>query len=66
MCLIAWILLIISNSVMSDCCLMADNHDLISLKLFELTVERTPEELENEQEVTIPSVDYREIPGNKR
>ncbi|TSR04290.1 VIP36-like protein [Bagarius yarrelli] len=41
---------------------LSDNHDLISLKLFELTVERTPEELENEQEITIPSVDYREIP----
>ncbi|KAK3514756.1 hypothetical protein QTP70_029801 [Hemibagrus guttatus] len=41
---------------------LSDNHDLISLKLFELTVERTPEELENEEEVTIPSVDYREIP----
>ncbi|XP_026997901.1 lectin, mannose-binding 2-like b isoform X1 [Tachysurus fulvidraco] len=41
---------------------LSDNHDLISLKLFELTVERTPEELENEQEVKIPSVDYREIP----
>lgn len=49
---------------MSDCCLITDNHDLISFKLFELTVERTPEELENEQEVTIPSVDYREPPGN--
>ncbi|XP_026882982.2 lectin, mannose-binding 2-like b [Electrophorus electricus] len=41
---------------------LSDNHDLISLKLFELTVERSPEEMENEQEVTIPSVDYREVP----
>ncbi|KAI5091320.1 lectin, mannose-binding 2-like b precursor [Silurus meridionalis] len=41
---------------------LSDNHDLISLKLFELTVERTLEELENEQEVTVPSVDHREIP----
>ncbi|XP_076855256.1 lectin, mannose-binding 2-like b [Brachyhypopomus gauderio] len=41
---------------------LSDNHDLISFKLYELTVERTPEELENEQEVTIPSVDYRELP----
>lgn len=35
-----------------------DNHDIISMKLYQLTVERTPEEeKEEEEEVTIPSVD---------
>ncbi|XP_062873713.1 lectin, mannose-binding 2-like b isoform X2 [Trichomycterus rosablanca] len=41
---------------------LSDHHDLISMKLFELTVDRTPKELENEDEVLIPSVDYREVP----
>ena len=33
-----------------------DNHDLISMKLYQLTVERTLEE-EQEEEVRVPSVD---------
>ncbi|XP_044052070.1 lectin, mannose-binding 2-like b [Siniperca chuatsi] len=35
---------------------LSDNHDIISMKLYQLTVEKTPEE-EEEEEVTIPSVD---------
>lgn len=36
-----------------------DNHDIISMKLYQLTVETTPEE-EEEEEVTIPRVDDME------
>ncbi|XP_042344962.1 VIP36-like protein [Plectropomus leopardus] len=36
---------------------LSDNHDIISMKLYQLTVVRTPEEEEEEEEVTIPSVD---------
>ncbi|XP_034398032.1 lectin, mannose-binding 2-like b isoform X2 [Cyclopterus lumpus] len=40
---------------------LSDNHDLISMKLFQLTVERTPEEEEDDkEEVTIPTVDNME------
>ncbi|XP_068559420.1 lectin, mannose-binding 2-like b isoform X2 [Cebidichthys violaceus] len=41
---------------------LSDNHDLISMKLYQLTVERTPgeEEEEEEEEVTIPRVDNME------
>lgn len=41
---------------------LSDNHDLISMKLYQLTVERTPEEVEEEdkEEVTIPKVDNME------
>ncbi|KAE8291566.1 VIP36-like protein Lectin mannose-binding 2-like [Larimichthys crocea] len=35
---------------------LSDNHDIISMKLYELTVQRAAEE-EEEEEVTIPSVD---------
>ncbi|KAM7018844.1 lectin, mannose-binding 2-like b isoform 1-T1 [Tautogolabrus adspersus] len=38
---------------------LSDNHDIISMKLYQLTVERAPEE-EEEEEVTIPSVDNME------
>lgn len=37
-----------------------DNHDIISMKLYQLTVYRTTEEEEEEEEVTIPSVDNME------
>lgn len=38
-----------------------DNHDIISMKLYQLTVEKTPEEEEEEEEeVTIPRVDNME------
>lgn len=41
-----------------------DNHDLVSFKLYELTVERSPEEEEEDQlEITLPSVDYRVDPN---
>ncbi|XP_041642407.1 lectin, mannose-binding 2-like b [Cheilinus undulatus] len=36
---------------------LSDNHDIISMKLYQLTVERTPEEDAEEEEVSIPSVD---------
>lgn len=36
-----------------------DNHDIISMKLYQLAVERTAEE-EEEEEVTIPRVDNME------
>ncbi|KAK7164455.1 hypothetical protein R3I94_002992 [Phoxinus phoxinus] len=42
---------------------LSDNHDVISLKLYELTVERSPEEEEEQQEITLPSVDYRADPN---
>ncbi|XP_046903954.1 lectin, mannose-binding 2-like b [Hypomesus transpacificus] len=42
-----------ASSVTGD---LSDNHDLISMKLYQLTVERTLEE-EQEEEVTVPSVD---------
>lgn len=40
-----------------------DNHDIISLKLYQLTVLRSPkeEEEEEEDEITIPSVDNMEL-----
>ncbi|XP_020330152.1 lectin, mannose-binding 2-like b isoform X1 [Oncorhynchus nerka] len=41
-----------ASSVTGD---LSDNHDLISMKLYQLTVERTPEE--EEEEELIPSVD---------
>uniref|UniRef100_UPI0037E712A2 lectin, mannose-binding 2-like b n=1 Tax=Semicossyphus pulcher TaxID=241346 RepID=UPI0037E712A2 len=48
-----------ASSVTGD---LSDNHDIISMKLYQLTVERTPEEEEEEgeEEVTIPSVDNME------
>lgn len=45
------------------CFFFLDNHDLISLKLYELSVERSPEEEEEQQEITLPSVDYRADPN---
>ncbi|KAM4577662.1 lectin, mannose-binding 2-like b [Odontesthes bonariensis] len=38
---------------------LSDNHDIISMKLYQLTVEKTPED-EEEEEVTIPRVDNME------
>lgn len=38
---------------------LSDNHDIISMKLYQLSVERTAEE-EEEEEVTIPRVDNME------
>lgn len=41
-----------------------DNHDIISMKLYQLTVDRTADE--EEEEVTIPSVDNMEqFQGNR-
>ncbi|NWZ72700.1 LMA2L protein, partial [Acrocephalus arundinaceus] len=41
----------------------ADNHDIISLKLYQLTVERTPEEEKRDREVFLPVVDNLKLPG---
>lgn len=45
--------------------LLADNHDIISLKLYQLTVERTPEEERRDKEVYLPVVDNLKLPGSK-
>lgn len=45
--------------------LLADNHDIISLKLYQLTVERTPEEEKQDREVYLPVVDNLKLPGSK-
>lgn len=42
---------------------LADNHDIISLKLYQLTVERTPEEERRDKEVYLPVVDNLKLPG---
>ncbi|XP_032373146.1 VIP36-like protein [Etheostoma spectabile] len=40
---------------------LSDNHDIISIKLYQLTVERTPEDGDqDEDEVTVPRVDNME------
>lgn len=43
--------------------ILIDNHDIISLKLYQLTVLRSKkeEEEEEEEEITIPSVDNIEL-----
>uniref|UniRef100_A0A8C5X315 L-type lectin-like domain-containing protein n=1 Tax=Malurus cyaneus samueli TaxID=2593467 RepID=A0A8C5X315_9PASS len=40
-----------TSSVTGD---LSDNHDIISLKLYQLTVERTPEEEKRDREVFLP------------
>lgn len=45
--------------------MLADNHDIISLKLYQLTVERTPEEERRDKEVYLPVVDNLKLPGSK-
>ncbi|XP_049459407.1 lectin, mannose-binding 2-like a isoform X1 [Epinephelus fuscoguttatus] len=40
---------------------LSDNHDIISLKLYQLTVLRSQQEEEEEEEITIPSVDNFEL-----
>lgn len=41
---------------------LTDNHDIVSLKLYELTVIRSEkEEKEEEEEITIPSVDNMDL-----
>ncbi|XP_063050971.1 VIP36-like protein [Engraulis encrasicolus] len=45
-----------ASSVTGD---LSDNHDVISMKLYQLTVQRSSQEEEEEREdVTLPSVDY--------
>lgn len=45
--------------------LLPDNHDIISLKLYQLTVERTPEEEKRDREVYLPVVDNLKLPGSE-
>ncbi|KYO40276.1 VIP36-like protein [Alligator mississippiensis] len=49
-----------TSSVTGD---LSDNHDIISLKLYQLTVERTPEEEKWDREVFLPVVDNMKLPG---
>ncbi|KAM4678454.1 VIP36-like protein isoform 1-T1 [Discoglossus pictus] len=44
---------------------LSDNHDIISLKLYQLTVERTPAEESMDKEVFIPSVDNMKLLGDE-
>ncbi|KAM5172278.1 VIP36-like protein [Mantella aurantiaca] len=49
-----------SSAVTGD---LSDNHDIISLKLYQISVERTPAEEKMDKEVFIPSVDNMKLPG---
>ncbi|XP_018411298.1 PREDICTED: VIP36-like protein isoform X2 [Nanorana parkeri] len=49
-----------SSAVTGD---LSDNHDVISLKLYQITVERSPAEEKMDKEVFIPSVDNMKLPG---
>ncbi|XP_069070505.1 VIP36-like protein isoform X1 [Pleurodeles waltl] len=49
-----------ASSVTGD---LSDNHDILSLKLYQLTVERTLSEDQADKEVFIPSVDNMKLPG---
>nr|XP_056715996.1 VIP36-like protein isoform X1 [Euleptes europaea] len=49
-----------ASSVTGD---LSDNHDIISLKLYQLTVERTPEEEQRDKEVFLPMVENMKLPG---
>ncbi|XP_053320630.1 VIP36-like protein isoform X1 [Spea bombifrons] len=42
---------------------LSDNHDIISLKLYQLSVERTAAEEAMDKEVFVPSVDNLKLPG---
>ncbi|XP_063304673.1 VIP36-like protein isoform X2 [Pelobates fuscus] len=42
---------------------LSDNHDIISLKLYQLSVTRSPDEEAADKEVFIPSVDNMKLPG---
>ncbi|XP_073415644.1 VIP36-like protein isoform X1 [Dendrobates tinctorius] len=42
---------------------LSDNHDIISLKVYQISVERTPAEEKMDKEVFIPSVDNMKLPG---
>lgn len=48
-----------TSSITGD---LSDNHDVISLKLFELTGVRTPEEEKLHRDVFLPSVDNLKLP----
>ncbi|XP_069799630.1 VIP36-like protein isoform X2 [Dendropsophus ebraccatus] len=42
---------------------LSDNHDIISLKVYQISVERSPAEEKMDKEVFIPSVDNMKLPG---
>ncbi|XP_073509788.1 VIP36-like protein isoform X3 [Phyllobates terribilis] len=42
---------------------LTDNHDIISMKVYQISVERTPAEEKMDKEVFIPSVDNMKLPG---
>uniref|UniRef100_A0A8C6VS20 Lectin, mannose binding 2 like n=1 Tax=Naja naja TaxID=35670 RepID=A0A8C6VS20_NAJNA len=42
---------------------LSDNHDIISLKTYQLTVDRTMEEEKRDKEVFLPVVDNMKLPG---
>ncbi|XP_068130989.1 VIP36-like protein isoform X2 [Hyperolius riggenbachi] len=44
---------------------LSDNHDIISMKLYQITVERTPAEERTDKEVFIPSVDNMKLAGDE-
>ncbi|XP_077787389.1 VIP36-like protein isoform X4 [Podarcis muralis] len=48
------------SSVTGD---LSDNHDIISLKLYQLTVQRTLEEDKRDKEVFLPVVENMKLPG---
>ncbi|XP_051008762.1 VIP36-like protein isoform X3 [Acomys russatus] len=48
-----------TSSITGD---LSDNHDIISMKLFELTGVRTPEEEKQHRDVFLPSVDNLKFP----
>lgn len=45
----------------SVCVCVSDNHDLISMKLYQLTVLRSKQEDEEQEEVLVPSVDNMDL-----
>lgn len=56
---------VFSGGLSGSCCFPVDNHDIISLKLFELTVARTPEEEKLHRDVFLPSVDNMKLPESE-
>lgn len=42
---------------------LTDNHDILSMKVYQITVERHPAEEKMDKEVFIPSVDNMKLPG---
>lgn len=53
----------VTRSSCSDsfCVCVSDNHDLISMKLYQLTVLRSKQEDEEQEEILVPSVDNMDL-----